>query len=150
MGVRNRALMGAEHPSFQQRDRAMDARKQVFSGLLMPLNLAIVNVSLHSEVGGKAVGSNRASRHNGLSDESMESGPGRIRDTAQANAANALSIFFGGDGDQGLEFGPPAVCARFLAAPVGLVHLNDAIKSRSRPGRTMARRSLCNIAQAVL
>jgi len=84
----------------------MDARKQVFSGLLMPLNLAIVNVSLHSEVGGKAVGSNRASRHNGLSDESMEGGPGRIRDTAQANAANAFSIFFGGDGDQGLEFGP--------------------------------------------
>jgi len=79
VGVRNRALMGAEQPSFEQRDRAMDARKQVFSGILMALNLAIMNVSLHSEVGGKAVGSNRAPRHNGLSDESMESGSGQIR-----------------------------------------------------------------------
>src|ERR1022692_718014 len=120
--------MGAEQPSFQQRDHAMDARKQVLSRLLTALYLAVVNIFVHSKVCRKASCPHCASRHNGLSNESVQRCFGHIRYRAQTNTANTLSIFLRSDDEQGLEFRPPADCARFLPAPVGLVHLDDAIQ----------------------
>ena len=50
MSVCNRALMSAEQPSLQQRDHAMDARKQVFSFLLMALYLAVMHISIQAQI----------------------------------------------------------------------------------------------------
>jgi len=80
----------------------------------------------------------------------VQSGLGQAWDRTQADAANAFfSVFLGGDDNQSLDLRPPADCASLLPTPVSLVYVDDA-SNRSRPGRTMARRNLCNIAQAVL
>jgi hypothetical protein len=100
----------------------------VLSGLLVALCLAVVKICVHAEVRRQAVGSDRARWHNGLSDECMQSGPGRVWDRAQTNAADALSVFLCRHDNQGLEFRASADCAGFLTAPVGLIHLDDAIQ----------------------
>jgi hypothetical protein len=51
----------------------------------------------------------------------------RVWDRAQTNAPDALSILLGGNDNQGLEFCLPADCACLLSAPIGLVHLDNAI-----------------------
>jgi hypothetical protein len=99
--------MGAEHPSLQQRDHAMNAGKQVLSFRWMALNLAIVDISVHPQIGGQTVGSDRASGHDSLGDESVQAGLGHVWNAAKTNASDAFSIFLGGDDNQGLEFCPP-------------------------------------------
>ena len=63
----------------------------------------------------------------------------------------ALSIFLGGDDNQGFELSLPADCARFFAAPVGLVHLDDAIqpipaRTNHGPAQLMQHRPGCLVA----
>lgn len=88
-----------------------------------------MDISVQSEIGGQTVGSHRASRRNGLSDEPVQRGPGHVRDRTKTDAADALSILLSCSDHHGLEFRPPADGTRFLSAPVGLVHLDDAIQS---------------------
>jgi len=72
MVLSNRSLMGAEQPSLQQGNHAMNSRKQVFSLFLMALYLAIMDISSHPPKGGQTVGQQRASRRNSLSDEPVK------------------------------------------------------------------------------
>src|SRR5271157_12924 len=95
---------------------------------LMALYLAVMDISVQSHVGGQAIGSDRASRSDGLSDEPVQSGLGQVRDRTQADAANAFSIFLGGDDNHSLDLRPPANCASLLSTPVSLVYLDDAIQ----------------------
>jgi len=74
----NRALVGAEQPSFQQRDHTMDARKQMLSLLLTAQYLAVMNVSLQPQIASPAVSSDRASRRNRLSNELVQARAGRV------------------------------------------------------------------------
>lgn len=66
-------------------------------------------------------------------------------------ASDALSILFGGNDNQSLFLCPSADRAGFLSAPVGLVHLDNAIQpvaagtnhgpaqlTQHRPGRLVA------------
>src|ERR1039458_6736538 len=94
----------------------------------MTLHLAFMSISFQSQIGFPAVGSECASRRNSLSNESVQAGAGRIRNRAQTNAPDALSILLGADDNQGLEFCLSANCAGFLSTPIGLVHLNHAIQ----------------------
>jgi len=69
----------------------------------------------------------------------MQSGPGRVWDRAQTNPAYALSVLLCRHGNQGLEFRASADYAGFLTAPVGLIHLDDAIQpvaARANHGAT--------------
>jgi hypothetical protein len=59
----------------------------------------------------------------------------------QTDAADSLAVFFAGHSNQSL-------CLR-LATANPLLEAADVPWSRSQPGRTMARRSLCNHVQAV-
>src|ERR1035437_5261675 len=128
MSVCNRAPISAEQPSLQQRDHAMDARKQVFSLLPMALYLAVMHISVQAQICKQTVCSDRAARRNGLSNEPVQAGLGHVRDRAKTNASDAFSILLSGDDNQGLELRLSADCASFLPAPVGLVHLHDAIQ----------------------
>src|ERR1700723_683126 len=95
---------------------------------LTALYLAVMGISVQSHVGGQTVGSDRAFWSDGLSDEPVQSGLGQVRDRTQADAANAFSIFLGGDDNQSLDLRPPADCASLLPTPVSLVHLDGAIQ----------------------
>src|ERR1039458_2841386 len=96
---------------------------------LMALYLAVMNVSLQSQIGFPAIGSDRASRRNRLSNEPVQARAGRVWNHAQTNASDALSILCGGDDNQSLFLRPSAYCAGFLSSPVSLVHLDNAIQS---------------------
>src|ERR1022692_503664 len=100
----------------------------MLSLFLMALYLAVMNVSLQSQIGFPAIGSDRASRCNRLSNEPVQAGAGRVWNHAQTNASDALSILFGGNGNQSLFLRPSADCAGFLSAPIGLVDLDNAIQ----------------------
>ena len=54
---------------------------------LMALYLAVMGISVQSHVGGHTVGSDRASRSDGLSDEPVQGGLGQVRDRTQADAS---------------------------------------------------------------
>src|ERR1039457_1237192 len=123
----------------------------MLSLFLMALYLAVMNVSLQSQIGFPAIGSDRASRRNRLSNEPVQARAGRVWNHAQTNASDALSILFGGDDNQSLFLRPSAYCAGFLSTPVSLVHLDNAIQSvaaranhgpaqlmQHRPGRLVA------------
>jgi hypothetical protein len=60
----------------------------------------------------------------------VQTGPGCVRDAAQTNATDSLSILLGPNRNQGSS-------------------TSTVPRKRSRPGRTMARRSLCSHVQAV-
>jgi len=120
------ALVRSQQPSFQQRNHAMRARKQVFLLRLMALHLAIMEVASQPSIGGPAIGSDRASRRDSLPNKPVQAGFGDIRDRPQADAADAISILFGGDDDAGFQLCLPPRCAGLFSAPVGLVDLDDA------------------------
>src|ERR1039457_49280 len=88
----------------------------MYALFLTALYLAIMNVSFQSQIGFPAVGSDRASRRNRLSNEPVQPRAGRVRYRTQADAPDALSLC------------PSADCAGFFSAPVGLVHLDNAIQ----------------------
>src|ERR1035437_2273578 len=100
----------------------------MLSVFLMALQLAVMNVSFQPQIASPAVGPDRASRRNRLSNKTVQARAGRIRYRTQTNASDALSILFGGDDNQCLFLRPPADCAGFLSSPVGLVHLDNAIQ----------------------
>jgi hypothetical protein len=118
--------MSAQQPSLQQRDHTMDTRKQVFSFILRALHLAVMSIFFQSQIGWPSVSSDRASWRNSLSNP-CRLVLDRVWDRAQTNAPDALSILLGGNDNQGLEFCLPADCACLLSAPIGLVHLDNAI-----------------------
>src|SRR5260370_35022343 len=90
---------------------------------LTALYLAVMGISVQSHVGGQTVGSDRASRSDGLSDEPVQSGLGQVRDRTQADAANAFSIFLGGDDNQSLVLRPLADLPSPPPTPLSLVSL---------------------------
>src|ERR1039458_5754313 len=111
----------------------------MLSVFLMALHLAVMNVSFQPQIASPAVGPDRASRRNRLSNKTVQARAGRIRYRTQTNASDALSLR------------PPADCAGFLSSPVGLVHLDNAIQPvaagsnhgaaqfmQHRPGRLIA------------
>src|ERR1035438_4407222 len=123
----------------------------MYALFLTALYLAIMNVSFQSQIVFPAVGSDRASRRNRLSNEPVQPRAGRVRYRTQADAPDALSILLGGDDNQSLFLCPSADCAGFFSAPVGLVHLDNAIQPvaaganhgptqlmQHRPGRLVA------------
>src|SRR5271169_1102433 len=106
----------------------MYARKQVLSHFLMALHLAVMDISVQSQIGSPAVGSDRASRRNRLSNEPVQARTGRVGDGSQANAPDASSILLSGDDNQSFFLRPSADCAGVLATPVALIHLDDTIQ----------------------
>src|ERR1035441_7559752 len=132
----------------------------MYALFLTALYLAIMNVSFQSQIGFPAVGSDRASRRNRLSNEPVQPRAGRVRYRTQADAPDALSILLGGDDNQNLFLCPSADCAGFFSAPVGLVHLDNAIQPvaaganhgptqlmQHRPSRLVARHAENSLSQ---
>ena len=74
----NRALVRAQQPSLQQRDHTMYPRKEMLSLFLMALYLAVMNISFQPKIASPAVGSDRASRRNRLSNELVQARAGRV------------------------------------------------------------------------
>lgn len=72
MLVSGASLVGAEHPSLQQRNGQVDTRQQFVAFRLMSLHLPIMNISLQFPVRIEAVGANGASGLNALPDEAMK------------------------------------------------------------------------------
>src|SRR5579883_2268253 len=114
----------------------MYTRQQIFSLRLTTLNLTVMDIATQPQVGRQAVGSDGAARLDSLSDKPVQAGARQIWDAAQPDAANAFPILLSGHDNQGFFFRSSSTST----TPI----------SRSRPGRTMARRNLCKIAQAVL
>src|SRR5260370_38106260 len=108
MMVPNRALMGAEQPSLQKRDHAMNSRKHVFRLPLMALDLAVMDIAVQSHVGGPAVGSDRACLGNRKSNEPVQGCLGQVRDAAEPDSSDTFSASLGGAVNQGLGLRPPA------------------------------------------
>ena len=62
----DRAVMGTEHPSLQQRDNAVHRRQQVFALGLRPLDVAVMPVALQPSIGVQSVCAHRAPRFDRL------------------------------------------------------------------------------------
>ena len=92
MLVNGASLVGAEHPSLQQRNGQVDTRQQFFPFRLMSLHLPIMNISLQFPVRIEAVGANDASGFNALPDEAMKGFAIKIWDPRHADTPNALPL----------------------------------------------------------
>lgn len=107
-----------QKPTFEQRDHAMSAWKQVLLFRLLHLHLAVMDVAMQSHIGMPAVGSNHAPWRNNLPNEPVKAGSGDVWDGAQTDAADAISILLGDDDDASLQLCFPPYCAGFLSSPV--------------------------------
>jgi hypothetical protein len=83
-----------------------------------------------------------------LLDRREEAVDGRVGNRGEADTSHAAASLLNCDQHRCLLGGSAPVFARRDAADVGLVDL-DLAGQRSRPGRTIARRSLCSSAQEV-
>ena len=90
----NRALVGSQQPTLEQRDYPMNPWEKVFA-LGFSLDLPIVDISFQVPVSVQAVGSDSAARFDRLGNKSMQSLPIEIWDMPQTDATNALTIFLG-------------------------------------------------------
>src|SRR5580658_1472906 len=126
----------------------------MLSVFLMALYLAVMNISFQPQITSPAIGPDRASRRNRLSNKTVQARAGRVRYGSQTNSSDALSILFGSDDNQCLFLRPSADCACLLSSPVGLIHFDNAIQSvaagsnhgaaqfmQHRPGRLVAAQS---------
>ncbi len=96
-----------------------------------------------------AVGVNhRPALHSAL-DEEKQAVCRDISDLLKADAAKPPAVLLDCYGDDGLALGFSASRTLFRATNIGFINLDRTSSSRSRPGRTMARRSLYSQVQAV-
>ena len=126
MLIADRPLVGAQEPTFEQRSNPMRPRQQVLgiSGLVS-LYQAVMDIALQVSVGLQSIGLNRAARLEGLGDKPMQRGSAGVGDVAQPDATDPPTVGLGGHHNQGLVHGLTALHARFLPAPVRLVHLHE-------------------------
>ena len=110
--------------------------------------LMLVTSRCQSRIASPSVGVNHRPRLHGALDEGKEAVCRDICDTLEADPAKPSAILLGRYGDDGLALGFSASRALFRAANIGFVNL-DRTRKQSRPGRTIARRSLCSQVQAV-
>src|SRR5258705_9371776 len=149
MLVSGAPLVGAEHPSLQQRNGQVDTRQQFVAFRLMSLHLPIMNISLQFPVRIEAVGANGASGLNALPDEAMKGFAIKIWDTRHADtpiplpSASAATIIIA------LFKTLRPVAPSDSIVPQYVSSTSTIPRSRSRPGLTMACRSLWSISQAV-
>ena len=107
----------------------MDSRQQMDAWGLAALDLPIVQVSRQTKVDIESIGPNHAARLHALPNESMQAFLGQIGHPPQPNSTNSLAVGFGGNHKQGLVLRQAAYHPFFLAAPVGLVDLDQAMKT---------------------
>ncbi len=107
MSVTHRPLMRAEQPTLEQRHHLMHLGQQMFTRLLLPLNLPIVDETVHRKIRRQAVRTHRAARLDHVSDETKKAFTARIRDVSQPNPPDFVTVIFDGDRDQRLAFRLP-------------------------------------------
>src|SRR5271157_879294 len=123
------ALMGSHQPSPEQRDNLMNAGHDHVGGVgtgaddadLMP-----VAQLRQASVAAPAISVDGRSGHGGSLNEGDQTVRRYVRDTAQADAANAATAFLGRNDDNGLVLGLSPTLSRFRAADIGLVNLDLA------------------------
>lgn len=96
-----------------------------------------------------AIGVDGGSGYDRVANEGQQAVRRYVLDPAQSDAADALAALLGCNRDNGFALDLSAPFVLFRAANIGFVDLDRSPLSASRPGRTMARRSLCSQAQAV-
>jgi len=149
MRMRYCSLMRAQEPALQQRRHAMRSGQQVLAhDGRRPDNLVPIAFGFQTSIATPAIGQDLAAWLYTSADRRHQDGARSVGDAGQTNAPDLRSIRLGRNKDQPLTFGPAASLARPLPAYIRLINFTVPA-NRSRPGRTMARRSLCSQRQAV-
>ena len=147
----NATLERSEQPSLEQRGDVMNARHD-FVSLFVPTaderNAMLVARNREAGIAFPSVRVDCCARLHGLSNEVQQAFGGDILDAPQADAPDSAAVFLCCDHNDGLFLDLAAPLALFRASNVGFVDL-DLAERRSRPGRTIALRSLCIHVQAV-
>jgi hypothetical protein len=144
------ALVGAEQPALEQRGDPVDTRHDhVRRVACMRDRGRVVDVASAAEpvVAAVVVGVDDRARLDRLLDRGEQALVADVGDADEPAAPHAGAALLDRDLDDHLPGGATATFAAGDAADVGLIGLDLAL-SRSRPGLTIARRSLCGSAQA--
>jgi hypothetical protein len=101
----------------------MHPRQQVLALWLMSLHLPIVGVARQTQIGVPPIGANRTARFDRLPDKAMQALATGVGDATQSHSPDALAVFLGRYGDQGLVLRLPTDNTLFRAAPVRFIDL---------------------------
>src|ERR1035438_8345609 len=127
MYMLNSALVSAEHPPLEQRGDVVDAWHHHVRRIRAGAddgNLMLVAGRREPSIAAPSIGVDHRTGHYGRLNERQEAGARHVFDAANPNPADALAIFFGCHGNDGLGLGFPAVPAFLDAADIGFVHLH--------------------------
>ena len=147
----DRPLMGAQQPALEQRDNPMDPWKRIgrrLPGISVRGRPMAITPPAQGLVSHPSVRVHNAARFDGVPYKREQTRRRGVGDTPHPDPTDTPAIFLGGDGDQGFF----SVCRPRFPASVPPRYVSSTSTSpvnRSRPGRTIARRSLCSQAQAV-
>ncbi|CAN5500899.1 hypothetical protein BH09VER1_BH09VER1_53480 [soil metagenome] len=145
------SLMGSKHPALEQGNRPMDPREQMFARAAAALNFSMMDEPLHLPVGVESVSAYRASRLDGRANEPVKGSPVEIRNPGHTNTSDASAVLLSSYGDQGFGEGQPSLGSPSLGSPPSRFRTTSTTpQRRSRPGLTIACRSLWRISHAVL
>ena len=129
MFVRDRAVMGAQQPAFEQRHDLMHMGHELSRRLCVATehgHLMRVAMMLQRVVAGPAISVHEAVRCDGVLNKRRQAGPGGVEETAQPDAAQSAALDFHRNDNQRLGFRLPPAPARVHAPHIGLVHFDPA------------------------
>ena len=127
--VRDRAVMGAQQPAFEQRHDLMHMGHELSRRLCVATehgHLMLVAMMLQRVVAGPAISVHEAVRCDGVLNKRRQAGPGGVEETAQPDAAQSAALDFHRNYNQRLGFRLPPAPARVHARHIGLVHFDPA------------------------
>ena len=137
-------LMGAKEPTFQKRSYQMS--KFQFSFLHRDVSIA---GRFQSAVAKPIVGSNGTSSHDSFLHEGCETVSRCILKNTKANSPKAFILLVFYSNSYKYFACTPTFSFAGFSPPIKVSSTSTIPDKQSRPGRTMARRNLCNHVQAV-
>ena len=144
MFMAHSALMRAQEPPFEQSSCPVTERQQIVTHLSFFMHYFMnVAQTVQAIVPLPSIGTNLASWLHGLLNSLLQAFRRSIRDLSKPNPSDSRAIQLSCNHDQRLpcRSTPPFPS---LLPPMYDSSTSTMPKSRSRPGRTIARRSLCN------
>ncbi len=145
------ALVRSQQPTLEKGDRQVNEfTRSIAHAGISAFDDVIVSCRRQSAVSTPAVGSHTTAFLNRGAYKADQAVAGGVRHHRHSDPSNPLiSLVFDGYSDKRLAFCSAATLAGFFPSNVGFVHFDERPPRRSRPGRTMAARILCNQAHAV-
>jgi len=121
--IANGAPVRSQHPALQQANHKVNARQDVLRLWLFGLNLPLVDIAIHPQIGCKPVSAHRAARFCRCG-KTMQGRPFQVWNAFEADTVDPPVIFLYSNGKEHFILRQTPDQTRFFGAPTGLINFH--------------------------